>query len=194
MKRLAYLLITALLLSAIPEIVSAQSNDPFEQQVLQSKGGKNEKRNRKKVEEPAPAPTPAPAPKPQPQPQPEVKQPVNGMTISNSCSDWLDFEVVSVVGSKGAQTVKLTVKVTQHSTNTRMSVGSSFMAYDCDGQEHRGSWSLGGTYDFFTDVPVKTTLDIPGKINPNTTTVLPVVSFKVGECRIEMRNVPIDWK
>jgi hypothetical protein len=193
MKRLAYLLITALLLSAIPEIVSAQSNDPFEQQVLQSKGGKNEKRNRKKVEEPAPAPTPAPAPKPQPQPQPEVKQPVNGMTISNSCSDWLDFELVSVVGSRGSQLVQLTMKITQHSTNRRMYVGGDLKAYDCDGNEHSRGYGQ-GSFDFFTDVPVKATIDIPGKINPNTTTVMPVISFKVGECCIEMRNVPIDWK
>ena len=74
MKRLAYFLITALLLTALPEIVSAQSNDPFEQQVIQSKGGKNEKRNknRRKVttEEVTPAPTPAP------QPQQEEKKPV----------------------------------------------------------------------------------------------------------------------
>ena len=193
MKRLAYLLITALLLAALPEIVSAQSNDPFEQQVIQSKGGKNEKRNknRKKVttEEVTPAPTPAPQPQ-----QEDIKQPVNNMTISNSCSDWLDFELVSVIGSRGSQMVQLTVKITQHSTNQRMSVGGGLVAYDCDGVEHSRDWSAGGTFDFFTDVPVKTSFEIPGKINPNTTIVMPVISFKVGDCRIEMRNVTIDWR
>lgn len=192
MKRLAYILITALLLAALPEVVSAQSNDPFEQQVTQSKGGKNEKRNknRKKVEteEVTPAPTPAP------QPQQEDKKPVSEMTISNPCSDWLDFELVSIIGSRGDQTVKLTVKITQHSTNMRMSVGGDLMAYDCDGKEHSRGWAKGGTFDFFTDIPVSTSFDIPDKINPNTTQVLPVISFKVGDCRIEMRKVPIDWR
>lgn len=191
MKRLAYFLITALLLTALPEIVSAQSNDPFEQQVIQSKGGKNEKRNknRRKVttEEVTPAPTPAP------QPQQEEKKPVNEMVISNPCSEWLDFELVSVVGSRGSQTVKMTMKLTQHQTNKRMSVGGNFIAYDCEGVEHSRGYSV-STYDMITDVTVRTDMDIPGKINPNNTKVMPVILFNVGDCRIEMRNVPIDWK
>ncbi|MBO7073814.1 MAG: hypothetical protein J6W12_02755 [Bacteroidales bacterium] len=191
MKRLAYFLITALLLTALPEIVSAQSNDPFEQQVIQSKGGKNEKRNknRRKVttEEVTPAPTPAP------QPQQEEKKPVNEMVISNPCSEWLDFELVSVVGSRGSQTVKMTMKLTQHQTNKRMSVGGNFIAYDCEGVEHSRGYSV-STYDMITDVTVRTEMDIPGKINPNNTKVMPVIIFNVGDCRIEMRNVPIDWK
>lgn len=191
MKRLAYFLITALLLTALPEIVSAQSNDPFEQQVIQSKGGKNEKRNknRRKVttEEVTPAPTPAP------QPQQEEKKPVNEMVISNPCSEWLDFELVSVVGSRGSQTVKITMKLTQHQTNKRMSVGGNFIAYDCEGVEHSRGYSV-STYDMITDVTVRTEMDIPGKINPNNTKVMPVIIFNVGDCRIEMRNVPIDWK
>ncbi len=191
MKRLAYFLITALLLTALPEIVSAQSNDPFEQQVIQSKGGKNEKRNknRRKVttEEVTPAPTPAP------QPQQEEKKPVNEMVISNPCSEWLDFELVSVVGSRGSQTVKMTMKLTQHQTNKRMSVGGNFIAYDCEGVEHSRGYSV-STYDMITDVTVRTEMDIPGKINPNNTKVMPVILFNVGDCRIEMRNVPIDWK
>ena len=191
MKRLAYFLITALLLTALPEIVSAQSNDPFEQQVIQSKGGKNEKRNknRRKVttEEVTPAPTPAP------QPQQEEKKPVNEMVISNPCSEWLDFELVSVVGSRGSQTVKMTMKLTQHQTNKRMSVGGNFIAYDCEGVEHSRGYSV-STYDMITDVTVRTEMDIPGKINPNNTKVMPVILFNVGDCRIEMRKVPIDWK
>ena len=196
MKKLACLLIAVIMLSAIPELVSAQSNDPFEQQVIQtkpsSKQSNNPRRRRTNTEEVTPAPTPAPAPAPQPQPQPEAKQPNNGMTISNSCSDWLDFELVSLVGSKGSQTVSLTIKFTVHSTNTRMGVGSGFVAYDCDGVEHSGSY--GGSYSCFTDVPVKASINIYGKINPNTTTVMPVISFLIGDCRIEMRNVPIDWR
>ena len=191
MKRLAYILMTALLLTALPEIASAQSNDPFEQQVTQSKGGKNEKRNknRRKVttDEVTPVPTPAP------QPQQEDKKPVNEMTISNPCSDWLDFELVSIIGSRGSQTVKMTMKLTQHQTNKRISVGGNFIAYDCDGVEHSRGYST-ASYDMITDVTVKTEMDIPGKINPNNTKVMPVIIFNVGDCRIEMRNVPIDWR
>lgn len=192
MKRLAYFLITALLLTALPEIVSAQSNDPFEQQVIQSKGGKNEKRNKNRRKVTTEEVTPAPTPAPQPQ-QEEAPKPANEMTISNPCSEWLDFELVSVVGSRGSQTVKMTMKLTQHQTNKRMSVGGNFIAYDCEGVEHSRGYSV-STYDMITDVTVRTEMDIPGKINPNNTKVMPVILFNVGDCRIEMRNVPIDWK
>ena len=190
MKRLVYLLITALLLASIPEIVSAQSNDPFEQQVPQSKGGKNEKRNknRRKVEtqEVSVAPAPAPAP------QQDVKQPVSDMTISNPCSDWLDFELVSMVGSTGTQEVSFTIKFTSHEMNDYMYVGGKLIAYDSDGNEHSGNGAQG--FNVIMDVPVKATIKIRDRIDPRKTQVLPVVSFNIGDCRIEMRKVPIDWK
>ena len=74
-----------------------------------------------------------------------------------------------------------------------MSVGGNFIAYDCEGVEHSRGYSV-STYDMITDVTVRTEMDIPGKINPNNTKVMPVIIFNVGDCRIEMRNVPIDWK
>ena len=191
MKRLACALIAVMLLSAMPEIMSAQSNDPFEQQVIQTQNNSKQsqnKRRRRTAAEPekeTPAPTPAPAP------QPEVKQ--SGMTISNPCSDWLDFELVSITGSLGAQTVQLTFKITSHKANSRIYVGGNLVSYDSEGEEHNRSYST-STFDMITDVPVKTTLDIPGKINPNKTTVMPVISFNVADCRIEIRNATIDWK
>ena len=46
-----------------------------------------------------------------------------------------------------------------------------------------------------TDVPVKDSFEIPGKANPNVVKIMPVISFNIGdECRIELRNVPINWK
>ena len=196
MKRLVYLLIMAILLTTIPEMVSAQSNDPFEQQVLQSKGGKNEKRNknRRKVEteEVAPVPTPTPTPAPQPQ-QEDEKRPVNEMTISNPCSDWLDFELVSIVGSKGSQKVEINFRFTNHDKNKYIYVGGNFIAYDTEGEEHK-RYSSVDSYNAITDVTIKSKIEIPGKINPNKTTVMPVIVFSVGDCRIEIRNAKIDWK
>ena len=191
MKRLACLLMAVMLLSALPEIVSAQSNDPFEQQVIQtqpnSKQTKNARRRRTpaKEEKATPAPTPVVTPAPAPQ-QPE-------MTISNPCSEWLDFELISIIGSRGAQTVQLTYKVTSHNANARMAMGGNLISYDSEGEEHNRGYAS-SAFDMVTDVPVKVTMDIPGKINPTKTTVMPVISFNVGNCRIEIRNALIDWK
>lgn len=195
MRKLALFLIAALMLSVIPEIVSAQSNDPFEQQVIQtdksSAKTKNKTRRRKAVtKEEAPASTPVP------QPQPDkkvVETPANEMILSNPCSEWLDVEIVSIIGSRGDQTVQMTVKITNHDKNQRIYVGGDFIAYDCEGEEHRRGYAT-GSFDMITDVTIKTTIDIPGTINPNKTTVMPVISFSVGKCCIELRNAPIDWK
>lgn len=201
MKKLFYLMMAALLLAAIPEIVSAQSNDPFEQQVIQTNPNKksnNQRRRRTNKEEVAPAPTPTPAPTPAPQPKQEEKvveqpqKPENNMTISNPCSDWLDFELVSMIGSIGTQEVAFTIKFTSHEMNDYMYVGGRLIAYDCDGNEHSGFGSQG--FNVITDVPVKTTIKIRDRIDPRKTKALPVVCFNIGDCRIEMRNVPIDWK
>ena len=188
MKKLLYFLIALMFISVIPEVASAQSNDPFEQKTLKATGksGRHEKKvSRKKVEtttvEDAPA---APA---------EETAPAKKVTISNPCEDWLDVEFVSLVGSRASQTVKLTLKVTNHSTNKDMYIGGNFVGYDCEGEEHARGYSP-ERYNTLTDVPFKTSFEIPGKINPNKTTVMPAMIFSVGDCRIEMKNVPIDWK
>ncbi|MBQ6084321.1 MAG: hypothetical protein IJK92_08230 [Bacteroidales bacterium] len=193
MKKLIYLVIAVMFLSAMPEIVRAQSNDPFEQQTLKARDNttKREKKiNRKKNnEEKAQQVTPAQ--------QPKKEQPKSSkeMTISNACEDTYEFEFVSLVGSKGAQTVKLTAKITNHGMNENVSVGRDFISYDCEGVSHNSTYfGTTSTYDMITDVPVKYVVTIPGQIDYTKTKVMPVISFNIGNCRIEMKNVPINWK
>ena len=189
MKKLIYCIIAIMFLSAMPEIASAQSNDPFEQQTLKARDNttkKEKKISRKKNAEEAPAPKMEPVQKQEP-----AKN--NEMTISNPCDEWLDVEFVSLIGSKASQTIKLTIKFTNHDVNKHLYVGGNFLAYDCDGNEHSRNWSS-SDYNAVTDIPIKTTIDVPEKINPANTKVMPVMSFNLGDCRIEMRNVPINWK
>lgn len=190
MKRLVYFIIAIMFLSAMPEIVCAQSNDPFEQQTLKARDNstKREKKiNRKKNAEQE-VKEEAAAPKAEPK-----QAPASEFTISNPCDEWLDVEFVSLIGSKATQMVTLTIKFTNHDVNKRMYVGGNFLAYDCEGNEHRRSWSP-SDFNTVTDVPVKTKIEVPDKINPTKTKVMPVMNFKVGDCTIEMRNVPINWK
>lgn len=203
MKKLVYLLIALMFISAVPEVVNAQSNDPFEQQTLKARDNttKREKKiNRRKDAEAQEAPAQQ-APKqeaPKPAPKESAKPVASEMTISNPCDEWLDFEFVSLIGSKGAQTMKMTVKVTNHETNAELRVGSYFVAFDDEGNAHSDDNYYSSTskdLTLITDVPVKYTLNIPGKANPSKVKKMPVISFNVGKnCRIEMRNVPITWK
>ena len=190
MKKLLYFLIALMFVTVIPEAVSAQSNDPFEQKTLKDNGksgGKEHKVNRKK-EHAQPAKPEAKEEKTE-----QTAKPVSSMTLSNPCEDWLDVEFVSLVGSRANQTIKLTLKVTNHSTNKDMYIGGNFVGFDCEGEEHSRGYAP-ERYSSLTDIPFRTSFDIPGKINPNKTSVMPAMIFSVGECRIEMRNVPIDWK
>ncbi len=195
MKKLIYVLIALMFVSVVPEMAFAQSDDPFEQQTLKARDNttKREKKiSRKKTEqtEEVTPMTATPKQKAEEQPKPKADK---EMTISNPCDEWLDVEFVSLIGSKSSQILTLTIRFTNHDVNKRMYVGGSFVAYDCEGNEHsRG----GSTSDFstVTDIPVKTTVEVPGKINPSQNKVLPVMSFKIGECLIEMRNIPINWK
>ena len=195
MKKLVYLLLAVIFLSAIPAVSYAQSDDPFEQKTLKANNYGSTKRekkiSRKKgSEETAPQAPATEAPK-------AAEKPANEMTISNACSDWLDVEFVSLIGGKGSQTVTLTIKVTNHSTNASHKVGHYFVSYDEEGTEHNDNWSSANTskiLTLMTDVPVKYTMTIPGKISHAKTKVMPVISFNAADCRIEMRNVPINWK
>lgn len=201
MKKLIYVLIAFMFVSVIPEIATAQSNDPFEQQTLKARDNstKREKKiSRKKDAEAEQAKPQAQKQQPQVQEQQPKAQPVvesnkNEMTISNSCDEWLDVEFVSLVGSRSTQMITLTIKFINHDVNKHMYVGGNFLAYDCEGNEHSRGWAS-ASFNTVTDVPVKTKIEVPGKINPSNTKVLPVMSFKVGDCTIEMRNVPINWK
>ena len=193
MKKLLYFIIAVMFLSAMPEFTCAQSNDPFEQETLKARGTttKREKKIKRKKEDETVV-TPATKTE-KPVVAKEKTVTANEMSISNSCDEWLDLEFVSLIGSRANQTVKLTLKMTNHSTNKEIRVGGNFLAYDCDGEEHARSY-YAETYKTLTDIPVKFFLDVPGKVNPSTTKVMPVISFNVGDCRIEMRNVPINWK
>ena len=192
MKKLLCFLIALMFISVIPEVAYAQSNDPFEQKTLKTGGrnGRHERKvNRKKVE--VTTKEEAPAQKDS-EDEPQTTK-VTNMTLSNPCEEWLDVEFLSLVGSRANQTIKLTLKVTNHSTNKDLSIGGNFVGFDCEGEEHSRGYAP-ERYSSLTDIPFKTSFDIPGKINPNKTTVMPAMIFSVGECRIEMRNVPIDWK
>ena len=205
MKKLIYFVIAVMLLSAIPAVTYAQSNDPFEQETLKANNYNNSKREKKisrkkgaQTEAPQQqqqqqvAPAPAPVQTQEEAPKPKKKE----MTISNPCDEeWLDFEFVSLVGSKSTQTIKLTCKFTNRDTNTKVRVGGDFLAYDADGAEHTTSnYNIVQEFYAMMDVPIKFSINVPGKMNPTKTKVMPVISFNVGSCRIEMRKVPIDWK
>lgn len=207
MKKFICFVIALMLLSAIPAVTFAQSNDPFEQETLKANGNstKREKKiNRRKgaeTETTTAQPAPAQTEKPKEQPKQvvmEAPKPSNEMTISNPCDEWLDFEFISLIGSRGAQTLKLTIKVTSHGTNEDVRVGSYFQAFDDDGNAHSDDNYYASTskeLSFITDVAVKYTMTLPGKANPSKVKMMPVISFNIGKnCRIEMRNVPITWK
>lgn len=194
MKKLIYFLIAFMFISVIPEIAVAQSNDPFEQQTLKARDNttKREKKiNRKKNAEQEVKEEPA-TPKAEPK-QKSAQAPASELTISNPCDEWLDVEFISLIGSKSSQLVKLTIKFTNHDVNKHMYVGGHFLAYDCEGNEHARSWSS-TDYNALTDIPIKATIDVPEKINPAKTQIMPVMKFDIGDCKIEMRNVPINWK
>ena len=196
MKKLIYFLIAFMFISVIPEIAVAQSDDPIEQQTLKARDNttKREKKiSRKKDAESEVKEAPAEAPKQEVKKESTKQVNASEMTISNPCDEWLDVEMVSLIGSKATQTIKVTMKMTNHGLNKEISVGGNFLAYDCEGEEHTRGYSS-GYYNTITDIPVKFTIEVPGKINPSKTKVMPVMSFNLGDCRIEMRNVPINWK
>lgn len=203
MKKLIYFIIALIFISALPEISYAQSNDPFEQQTMKARGNatKREKKIKRKqdsqaaVKETTPIASETPVTPITPAEKPQTAERNTGMTISNPCDEWLGFELVSVVGSKGSQKVTITAKFTNNDMNKSIGVGHRFLAYDCDGEEHTGwTYSCSGSFNTVTGVPVKFVIEIPGKINPATTKVMPVISFDIDKCRIEMKNVPINWK
>lgn len=201
MKKLIYFVIAVFLLSAVPQISFAQSDDPFEQETLKTNNNGNTRRekkiNRKKQNETEETTTVVPKqPVVKPEPKKIVVEPVktDEMIISNPCSDWLDFEFISLVGSRGSQQIKFTCRITNHDVNKNIRIGSNLIAYDNEGNEHSSSYRAANNYDCITGVPVKVSFDIPEKANPAVISKLPVISFNIDNCRIEMRNVPIDWK
>lgn len=194
MKRFFYLLIAVMFLSAIPEVSYAQSNDPFEQEALKTTGkdkNKEKKVDRKKQD--AKNEEADPAPKPETKPQFQLTP--NEMTISYPCDEKISFEFISLVGGIGSQKLRLTGKIVNHDVNKSIDIGHNFISYDNEGVEHSGwQYSYSSSHKTLTDVPVKFEIEIPGQVNPAKTKTMPVVGFEIDGCRVEMRNVPIDWK
>ena len=118
------------------------------------------------------------------------------IVISNPCEgeiQGVDFKLKSLVGDKDTQRIILTGYVINHDINKSIPVGKNLIAYDNEGQAHPAN-SSAKSYELRTDKKVKFTLEIPGQYVPKRNKKLPVVSFDVDECHIEVRNVPVIWR
>ena len=115
--------------------------------------------------------------------------------ISNPCEGetGLDFKFISLIGDKDEQTLRLTGKFINHDVNKNISVGGNLVSYDEEGNAHNNTREV-NTYKALTDVTVKFSFSIPGQMVPKRNKKMPVISFEIGDCHIEMRNVPIVWK
>lgn len=176
-----------------PSFVEAQNDKTFDKQTLKSSDDGNpvkEKRVDRKTQQEQPAEKQAVKPAVKQKTRPEAKK--DEMVIINPCSEWLDLEFVELVGNTSKQTLSMTYKVTNHDINKSMYIGNDVLAYDDNGGEHKNSW--GTRYDMITDVMISYTMDIPGQVLPSKVKKLSYVSFKIGDCKIEMRNVKINWK
>lgn len=175
----------------MPSLAEAQDDGTFNRQTLKRTGGNNAREqriDRKTKQEPV-------TPTAQPKSEVKTEKPsgrTDGMTITNPCSDWLEFEFVELVGSTSEQTASMTFRVTNHDINKRMRIGHDILAYDQLGGEH--SCFCGEWFDTKTDVMISYTMEIPDKMLPSKVKKLTFISFKVDDCTIEMRNVPIEWR
>ena len=178
------LLLTLFVLSLFTNQCFAQSNDPLNQgkKVNDGWSSQQEKVITKKKKN-----------------QNEVKTetivkeetPKNNIKIINSCPDKISVELVSLIGNKGSQNVEITIKFTNHDVNEKMSI-NNFVAYNEEGNEFTDYYPVSGV-NTFTDVPVKASWKF-GKMLPNKNSKIPAMSFRIGDCTIEMRDVVIDWR
>ena len=120
-----------------------------------------------------------------------VKESSPTVKINNSNPDKISVELVSLIGNRGAQNVEITIKFTNHDINEKMSI-RDFVAYNEEGNEFTDYYPVSGI-NTFTDVPVKASWEF-GKMLPNKNSKIPAMSFKIGDCTIEMRDVQIDWR
>lgn len=121
----------------------------------------------------------------------ENTTPKKNIKIINSNPDKISVELVSLIGNRGAQNVEITIKFTNHDVNEKMSI-NDFVAYNEEGNEFTDYYPVSGI-NTFTDVPVKASWKF-GKMLPNKNSKIPAMSFKIGDCTIEMRDVVIDWR
>lgn len=116
--------------------------------------------------------------------------------ISNPCAgemQGIDFKLKSMVGDKKSQKIILTGYATNHDINKSVPVGKNLIAYDNEGSAHPSNGNS-RSYELRTDKKVKFTLEIPGQYVPKRNKKLPVVSFDIDECHIEVRKAPVIWK
>lgn len=114
----------------------------------------------------------------------------SNVKISNSCPDDITVELLSLSGNKSSQEVTITIRFTNHRINEYIYI-RHFLAFNQDGDEF-SDYTIGG-YNTLTDVPQKTSWKV-GQMLPSRNSKLTALSFNIGGCVIEMRDVPIDWK
>ncbi len=123
----------------------------------------------------------------------KIKYSNKNIEISNPCEgESLDFKLISLIGDKDEQTMVLNCRFINRDVNKNIRVGGNLISYDTQGIEHNSSRTK--EYKALTDVKVSFSIDIPGKVVPRKVKKMAVISFDLGDCRIEMRNVPIMWK
>lgn len=114
----------------------------------------------------------------------------SNVKINNSCPDDITVELLSLVGNKSSQEVSITIRFTNHRINESIYI-RNFLAFNQEGDEF-SYYSL-GSFNTLTDVPQKTSWKV-GQMLPSKNAKLTALSFTIGGCTIEMRDVPIDWK
>ncbi len=120
-----------------------------------------------------------------------VKKNTPDVNIKISNPDKISVELVSLIGNKASQYVEITIKFINHDVNEKMSV-KDFVAYNEEGNEFTDYYPASGL-NTFTDVPVKASWKF-GKMLPNKNSKIPAMSFRIGDCTIEMRDVVIEWR
>ena len=117
------------------------------------------------------------------------------IVVSNECAGetGLDFKLVSLVGDKDEQIMTLSGWFVNHDINKDIRVGKDFIAYDAEGNLHKGLNNI-NSYRALTDKKVRFSFEIPGQVVPKRNKIMKVIGFYIDECYIEIRNVPVVWK
>lgn len=117
-----------------------------------------------------------------------VKEPQ--IKISNPCFEDMTVEFVSLQGNRASQEVTITISFTNHDINKNVYI-RNFNAYNEEG-DNFSVYSI-GSYSTLTDIKQKTNWKV-GQMLPSKNSKLTAVSFKIDDCVIEMRDLPIDWR
>ena len=184
-----FLLLSLFVISLIANQCFAQINDPLnqsskagvkwstEQEEVITKKSKNEDKNKNEGEDKGKSEI--------------INSHKNNIKITNTNPDKISVELVSLIGNRASQYVEITIKFINHDVNEKMSI-KDFVAYNEEGNEFSDYYPVFGI-STFTDVPVKASWKF-GKMLPNKNSKMPAMSFRIGDCTIEMRDVVIDWR